>query len=230
MIKDIHTIVTALGNVAYHSTLLAIEVGKGISGGLDWLFSSAPEPDNQTPLEAWLENGRPVVRWLADTGEYGESWWGTVYENVTTNQMTATIDDEGRFIVTRQALRGVCIWRHSTPSNEPEETESFEVDHAITVLCDLPYAQLKGFTIEPMSAELSSSSLEKYRSGRLHFTEHQLIRASFVSGETGILSYCQRGQSHTKDVVYALMRYFIADKHKLAPPPPPRSGRRSDPI
>lgn len=228
--KDIHTFSTALGHVvvglaqaAYYTSVFTVE-------GVTWMLGhGAPDRSNEVPVEACVIDGRPVVRWLADEGnEFGESYSGySVYEAVVTFQYHATIDDNGVLVVTRQPLYGEYRWKPYDGAHENQGSEGMSPSEPdIEILCTMPAADLRGFTIESNLGDLDTSTAQRVRANRQWFTEHQAIRASFAGGQSGILSLCQRGQNHTRRVVYDLTRMFAGAPSARALPsakPPPVS-------
>lgn len=214
--KDIHTFSVALGQAAFGLAQLAYYTSVFSVEGVQWMMGyDAPDRSQEVPLESRLIDGRPVVRWLADEGnDFGESFSGySVFEAVVTFQYHATIDDNGLLVVTRQSLYGEYRWKPSDGSPAEDSSEGMAPSEPdITVICSMPADQLRSFTVETDMGDLSAARAAKVRASRQWFTEHQCIRASFDGGETGILSLCQRGAGHTRQVVYQLTRMFAGAK------------------
>lgn len=215
--KDIHTFSVALGQAAFGLAQLAYYTSVFSVEGAQWMMGyDAPDRSQEVPLESRIIDGRPVVRWLADEGnEFGESYSGySVFEAVVTYQYHATIADNGHLVVTRQPLYGEYRWKPYDGSHEVEESSEgmSPSEPDITVICDMPADQLRSFTPETNMGDLSAAQAAKVRANRQWFTEHQCVRVSFNDGETGILSLCQRGSGHTRQVVYELTRMFAGAK------------------
>ena len=222
MIRDIHTVAIALGNVAYHAAVLTYHAGVGVAylvdagvkaAGNAWGEEAEAKP---SPFQTGVSgDGTPFVQWLAECGEFEESFWGNPYENVFTHLYIASILN-GNLLVTRQTVAAECIWRPDQFTGEPPEREDIEFDgEEVTLKIDIPIAEVKRFTRELRSvARLNSTDLATYRAGRLRFTEHHLIRIETTDGRTLLFGDCQMSDDVSKHVVYDLARSFVGWRGK----------------